>query len=154
MKQVCALTPTSNILKITNRSLSRWEDKLTQKDIVLLLQFRKLNLPKIEERVQILHPIASQAIVDGLIAYGWNHSELTTMRSKLMTNVKKHLDLEKLAQVDIYSPRAALLTQGAQCAQNPANFRGEMRANNYTSLANNRIDLNMIGKSAFCCPKL
>lgn len=40
MKQVCALTPTSNILKMTNQSLN----KLIKEDIKLLLQFGERQL--------------------------------------------------------------------------------------------------------------
>lgn len=79
--------------------MMRKQEKLfTTEDVNILFEYRKSYLQDVEERDQILHPIASQVIVDGLVAYGWKCSELALIDGVLMNQVRKFVNLNQLAQ--------------------------------------------------------
>jgi hypothetical protein len=70
---------------------------MNKDDIELVFEYRKTQLPELEKRATSLNGIAARIIVDGLLAYGWSLSELLTSRSSLIEQVKKHIDITKLA---------------------------------------------------------
>ena len=83
---------------ITDSYLTRrWEKDLVKEDVSLLLRYRKEKLPDFEKRAQELNQIASQAIVDGLIAYGWKYFELAAIDNVLMNQVQKYVNLHQFA---------------------------------------------------------
>ncbi|MCJ1349726.1 hypothetical protein MMC31_007967 [Peltigera leucophlebia] len=76
---------------------SQFECSFTNDDIKLFLEYRKSKLPAVERRVQILNPIASMVILDGLIANSWKYSDLATHDGELMAELKKYVNLDQLA---------------------------------------------------------
>lgn len=60
-------------------------------DISLILEYLKTYLPDIYEAGKSLDSAASQALVDGFVAYGWSRDEVLNTDSALMDKLKSHL---------------------------------------------------------------
>lgn len=61
----------------------RWEQKLTKKDVELLLAHLCERAPLLAARAKRLNDLAGTAILDGLQASGWDRSRLPKYRSSL-----------------------------------------------------------------------
>ncbi|KIM95545.1 hypothetical protein OIDMADRAFT_33645 [Oidiodendron maius Zn] len=79
------------VLLIGSQVSTIWERKLSRSDILLILEFLKTHLPEIYAVGKSLDVIASQALVDGFVAYGWNRNELLNTESTLIDTLKSHL---------------------------------------------------------------
>lgn len=81
--------------------LYRWETRISPNDIPLVLDYRKSELPDVEERSQQLNIVAAAAIIRGLIAYGWTYPWLARCECELMTCLGKFVDIKRLEHGEI-----------------------------------------------------
>jgi len=68
----------------------RWEQKLTKKDVELLLAHLCERAPLLAARAKRLNDLAGTAILDGLQASGWDRSRLPKYRSSLQQYLVTH----------------------------------------------------------------
>jgi len=76
---------------------TRWERRLLDDDIDLLIRFRKEKFPKVDEIFRDLDFLSTRTLLHGLVAYGWTYKELSECRSDLITQLVKYVDPEQLA---------------------------------------------------------
>ncbi len=76
---------------------TRWERRLLDDDIDLLIRFRKENFPKVDEIFRDLDFLSTRTLLHGLVAYDWTYKELSECRSDLITQLVKYVDPKQLA---------------------------------------------------------
>ena len=66
--------------------------KSNKKDVELVLEYRKTQLPSLHERAKALNPIAARTIMVGLLEYGWTLEEINSSPTLFIRLIKKELD--------------------------------------------------------------
>ncbi len=84
----------------------RWERRLHEDDISVLIRFRKEKFPEVDRHFRDLDFLSARTILDGLVAYGWTYVELSKCRGDLMTQLFRYVDREQLAhgKVQTFAP--------------------------------------------------
>ncbi|TGO90906.1 hypothetical protein BPOR_0047g00290 [Botrytis porri] len=84
-----------SILMIGENSNHLWQESITLDEIDKIVNFIKDQLPKCYHRIKSFDQTAAEMIVSGLCAYGWTLAELRQTQSSLLSELRKHIDLEK-----------------------------------------------------------
>lgn len=99
--QLCEPAILKQCGEITDNLFNRWERRLLEDDIALLVRFRKEKFPEIDKYFRDLDFLSAQIVLKGLVAYGWTYEELGQCRGDLMTQLFQHVDREQLASGQI-----------------------------------------------------
>ncbi len=71
---------------------------MSKHDISLVLEFVRDNLPDVDAKAFSLNKIAAKALIDGFVAYGWTLAEIAAVRSELICQIDKYVDIAQLVR--------------------------------------------------------
>ncbi|KAI1876756.1 uncharacterized protein JN550_000828 [Neoarthrinium moseri] len=71
-----------------------WERKLSVKDISLIVEFLRTQTPELDREIKSHDKSATEALLDGFVAYGWSPTEILLSTSPLFEQLKHYVDLK------------------------------------------------------------
>lgn len=75
-----------------------WERKLSTADIRLIIEFLIAEAPVLYKDIMSYNEIATRALIDGFIAYGWSAEEILASETSLFKRLREFANLEEILQ--------------------------------------------------------
>ncbi|XP_014551463.1 hypothetical protein COCVIDRAFT_42227 [Bipolaris victoriae FI3] len=86
------------ILRLGSNVSTIWERKLSTADIRLIIEFLIAEAPVLYKDIMSYNEIATRALVDGFIAYGWSAEEILASETSLFKRLREFANLEEILQ--------------------------------------------------------
>ncbi|KAL2060610.1 hypothetical protein VTL71DRAFT_9251 [Oculimacula yallundae] len=78
-----------------------WERKLSVSDISLIIEYLKNQTPELYQNIKSKDKMATEALLEGFVAYGWTKGEILSSTSQLFGVLKQYVNMEDIINEDI-----------------------------------------------------
>ncbi|EUC43815.1 hypothetical protein COCMIDRAFT_99842 [Bipolaris oryzae ATCC 44560] len=86
------------ILRLGSNVSTIWERKLSTADIRLIIEFLMAEAPVLYNDIISYNELATRALIDGFIAYGWSPEEILASETSLFNRLREFANLEDIVQ--------------------------------------------------------
>ncbi|CZS90862.1 uncharacterized protein RAG0_01749 [Rhynchosporium agropyri] len=82
------------ILRLGCNVSTIWERKLSVSDISLIIEYLQTKTPTLYNDIKSHDRIATQALLEGFVAYGWTKDEILSSTSQLFDELKQYVNMD------------------------------------------------------------